>query len=68
MVKQLSVKARTGVLPGVLEAAAALDHEREEMKLTLNKYYHFLKRSRGKASKPEEDAADGTGEADEDAS
>jgi hypothetical protein len=69
MVKQLSAKAGTGVLAGVLEAAAALDNERTEMKLTLNKYYHFLKGSRGKGSKAEEEAADGTSEeADEDAS
>jgi hypothetical protein len=71
MAKQLSTKgdgAAADVVVGVLEAAAAMDSEREELKMTLNKYYHFLKRSRGKVSKPEEDGINGTGEADEDAS
>ncbi|KAF6262664.1 hypothetical protein COO60DRAFT_602617 [Scenedesmus sp. NREL 46B-D3] len=59
MVKQLSAKAGPGVLPTVTEAAAVLDGERSEMKLTLNKYYQFLKGSRSKNSGSNE-VVDGT--------
>jgi hypothetical protein len=70
-VKQLSDnsdKAGTGVPADVLEAAAAMDDERTELKMTLNQYYCFLKGSKGKGSKADGKGADGTGEeADDDA-
>ncbi|WIA29854.1 hypothetical protein OEZ86_012324 [Tetradesmus obliquus] len=46
-VKQLISAAGAGELATVTEAAAAMDAERTEMKLSLNRYYHFLESGKG---------------------
>jgi hypothetical protein len=50
----------------VLDAAAALDIEREGLKMTLNKYHLYLKSGKGKVSSSSQEdeagAAAGSGE------
>jgi hypothetical protein len=64
--KQLSATAGRGELPTVLDAAAALDIEREGLKMTLNKYHLYLKSGKGKVSSSSQEdeagAAAGSGE------